>query len=73
MNRILPSSLITPSPKTDEHSFTTSTGFRSSAPKERGNGDEGEKQGPRVFIEANEEGKATHRSGDKIGHVALLA
>ena len=24
-----------------------------------------------LLIEANEEGKATHRSGDKIGHVAL--
>ena len=27
----------------------------------RGNGDEEEEQGPRVFIEANGEGKATHR------------
>ena len=58
MNQILSSSSqITSSPQTDEPSFTTSTGFHSSAVNVRGWDEEEEEQGPRVFIEANGEGE----------------
>ena len=54
------SSQITPSPQTDEPSFTMSTGFRSSAPNAR-EWDEEEEQGPRVFYSGERRWGATHR------------
>ena len=53
MNRILSSSQITPSPQTDEPSFTTSTGFPSSAVNARGMGMKKKSKDHGYFIEAN--------------------
>ena len=61
MNRILSSPQITPSPQTNEPSFTMSTGSRSSTPNERGNGDEEEEQGQRAFYRGERRWGATHR------------
>ena len=66
MNQILSSPQITPSPLTNEPSFTMATGSRSYARIEV-DGDEEEEQGPRVFYRGERRWDATHQKRMRRG------
>ena len=66
MNRILSSPQITPSPQTNESSFTMSTRFRNSALNVR-EWDEEEEQGPRVSYRGKQRWGTTHRKQMRRG------
>jgi len=66
MNQILSSPQITPSPQTDEPSFTMSIGFRNSAPNARGMGMKKKSKDQGYLIAANRGGEQHTGSGGGV-------
>jgi len=66
MNKILSSTHITPSPQTDEPSFTMLTGFRNSAPNARGMGMKKKSKDQGYLIAGNGAGEQHTGSGGGV-------